>query len=225
MFYFRKIEAKKQKLTENKIIFTFLHGVRKLYAKNEDKDGTYSSVICYGLGNISLCCSAQFQLAFLLILKEYLQIDNVLAYDPLFSTNDKKLLSYFQIDLIDINESAKRKVEQKTLFYMPHCPFSLYNNLVWANLTVNKLNNVFIIGNSFENMVSDNITTSFEKEYKYIFMVEPFVVEYEFPKLKHDAFSNTKLITFHMPLNNTGFHRTLDEPVYEPIKIYKIVAL
>ncbi|RXG68126.1 SRR1-like protein [Armadillidium vulgare] len=212
----RKIQAGKQKLIENIVIHTFLHRVRKSDAKSEENnEENYSSIICYGLGKISSCYNAQVQLAFLLILKEYLNIDNVLAYDPVFSPSDKKLLNYFHIDVINQNESAKRIVEEKTLFYMPHCPFSLYNNLIWANLTGNNLKNVFIIGNSFVNMVSDHISSKFNQKYKYISMVEPFVVECEFPKLKCDAFNDTKFVSFSVPLvMNTDSHYTFDEPIY-----------
>lgn len=46
-------------------------------------------------------------------------------------------------------QEGKRKVTQKTLFYMPHCTKPLYSNVLWANWCPSGLSNVFILGNSF----------------------------------------------------------------------------
>ena len=56
------------------------------------------------------------------------------------------------------NDLGKRAVEKHTLFYMPHCGFSLYNGVVWSNWGAN-LRNVTILGNRFsgydELMITD----------------------------------------------------------------------
>ena len=46
-------------------------------------------------------------------------------------------------------QHCKFKVEEKTLFFMPHCGMAMYNNLLWSNWGVEKMEMMVIIGNSF----------------------------------------------------------------------------
>jgi len=48
-------------------------------------------------------------------------------------------------------QEAKRHALYKTLFFMPHCGKALYNNLLWANWSLDRLPKVVLIGNSFAN--------------------------------------------------------------------------
>lgn len=52
--------------------------------------------------------------------------------------------------IVKESEEGKYVVSDKTLFFMPHCPFRLYSNLLWANWSKSSLSNIFIIGNSFK---------------------------------------------------------------------------
>ena len=54
------------------------------------------------------------------------------------------LFHYMHLNL----QEGKRKVSEKTLFYMLHCGKPLYNNLLWANWS-EQISNVVILGNSF----------------------------------------------------------------------------
>ena len=51
------------------------------------------SLRCYGLGRVSSCVTARFQLALLLALREHLRLDRVTVFDPVFTEGDVKLLS------------------------------------------------------------------------------------------------------------------------------------
>lgn len=59
--------------------------------------------------------------------------------------------------VIEVNErschSIDSKAEKRVLFFMPHCDKSLFNNLLWCNWDSDKLNNIYIMGNSFNNML------------------------------------------------------------------------
>ena len=46
-------------------------------------------------------------------------------------------------------QHCKFKVQENTLFFMPHCGKAMYNNLLWANWSVDRLGKMVIIGNSF----------------------------------------------------------------------------
>ncbi|OMJ28738.1 SRR1-like protein [Smittium culicis] len=136
----------------------------KFYSKLCDKifpkirEFNPDEIVCYGIGSFSALSAAQIQLALLLVIKDELlqncpsnppsttaTISNstnnsntclrVLAYDPVFSDSDTKLLNHFGILIIPTNEAAKRYALSNTLFYMPHCEAFLYDNLLSANST------------------------------------------------------------------------------------------
>lgn len=100
-----------------------------------------SQVVCYGLGPLHLLAS-QVQLAMLLLLTP---AHNISFYDPIL--NPKEVA--FLMSLGMIQEEAIdcfKVVIVPTLFYMIHCPHSLYNNILKSN----SLSNIQIIGNSIE---------------------------------------------------------------------------
>jgi flagellar biosynthesis protein FliQ len=56
-------------------------------------------------------------------------------------------------------QQCKRSVEEKTLFFMPHCGKAMYNNLLWANWSVDKLEKMAVIGNSFSSYHEKSVIT------------------------------------------------------------------
>lgn len=63
-------------------------------------------------------------------------------------------------------QMCKRKANEKTLFYMPHCGKQLYSNLLWANWSSRLLQNVVLFGNSFS-MYKAEINTQNKAKYVY----------------------------------------------------------
>uniref|UniRef100_A0A8D0GRP6 SRR1 domain containing n=1 Tax=Sphenodon punctatus TaxID=8508 RepID=A0A8D0GRP6_SPHPU len=108
--------------------------------------------VCYGLGNFSSCVASRYQLAFLLLLLEKLQIPRRQCYifDPLFSDLETAVLNDLGVTPLFENEEGKRHVFKPTIFYMIHCGKALYNNLLWRNWSTETLSKVIIIGNSFK---------------------------------------------------------------------------
>ncbi len=105
----------------------------------------FSSLVCYGLGPLSRSISRhQFHLL-LLILKTF----NVKGYiyEPAFSESDVKQCLDAGLFIIKENERGLRRVSDKTLFYMPHCPIGLYQNVLVANWR--NPENIILFGNSF----------------------------------------------------------------------------
>ena len=156
-------------------------------------------IICYGLGNFSDSHIARYQLAFLLLLVEDLNVSILKCwiYDPKFTDEEKQILKTLGFNIIQDNETAKRKFSCKTLFYMPHCGKALYNNLLWANWGT-ALNNAVILGNSFSRMVEYTPKRILDKTAHYVLNIHPYVTELELPAtdMFEDIFNDTAIHTF-----------------------------
>lgn len=110
-------------------------------------------IVCLGLGSLTgghCTYSSRYQLAFLLLLQTYLGVDSISAYDPAFNECDKEILKYYGITILPSNTEGKHQVKKKTLFFMPRCPFELYNNLLWRNWR--NLEQLYIIGNNLTSL-------------------------------------------------------------------------
>jgi hypothetical protein len=116
-----------------------------------------SHLVCYGLGNFTLSYISKHQLSLLIALKNYFNLspESCVVYDPIFTTEEQTLLHDYGLTYCKSNEEGKRSVAEGskgTLFFMPHCPKELYNNLLWANWSLERLSRITIIGNSFQSM-------------------------------------------------------------------------
>ena len=157
-------------------------------------------VVCYGLGNFSDSYIARYQLAFLLLVIEEMDISlcNCHIFDPKFNDEEIMILQNLGLNIIQENEVAKRKCSKSTLFYMPHCGKSLYNNLLWANWGIN-LDDVVIIGNSFTRMVESTPQRILDKTGHYILKIQPYMTEKELPSTEkfEDVFNDTVIHIFN----------------------------
>lgn len=106
-------------------------------------------MIAYGLGSVNDNLISQYQFACALALRNELNIHGSLEiYDPAMGKEDAAIASELGCEVIPHNEEAKRVVLRKTLFFMPHCGFNLYNGLMWANWGEH-MKNLVVVGNSF----------------------------------------------------------------------------
>ena len=80
-------------------------------------------VICLGLGNISESISSILQLAFLLALREKVQLGTVTMYDPCFTEDE--IIYFRELDL-NVEEIYSGK-NDKTLYYMIHWHSEIYS--------------------------------------------------------------------------------------------------
>jgi len=85
--------------------------------------------------NIAGCVSARFQLALLLLIREFLNIPEERAFvnDPIFFCSEVKLLRRLKLEVISENLECKLKCQVPTIIFLPHCPKQLTNNLLYAN--------------------------------------------------------------------------------------------
>lgn len=138
---------------------------------------TLEDLVCYGLGNFSVCVIARYQLALLLCLQCELRLSHVYVFDPIFLNFEKAILTKLNILLIDRNEEGKRKVDTRTLFYLPHCGRALYNNLLWANWGPG-LSRVIVVGNSFTRLFDTVLNGILEARWTYLLRAVAHAEEY-----------------------------------------------
>lgn len=134
-------------------------------------------LICYGLGQFSSCTIARYQLGFLLVLKTMLHSEHVYIYDPQFSFEEINFLNKLGLNVLNVNEEAKRVLKRKSIFFMPHCDIPLYNNLLWANWNKDTLSELVIIGNSFQSYELNDAKRRLKERAKYVHLACKFVKE------------------------------------------------
>lgn len=108
----------------------------------------YDHVVMLGIGNFSKSNAALLQLSFgLELAREFQMTSPSIIYDP--------VMLAFEIDIclnmglvLGVNELDIHTASSCTLFYMPHCPYLLYTQVLWTNWG-ELLNNVKILGNRY----------------------------------------------------------------------------
>ena len=84
-----------------------------------------------------------------------IQFFPVLVFDPVLSESEKEILSRLNLSVGQINEEGKFPISENTVFYFPHCPKHLPNNLLWSNWKKTSLSKVFLLSNSFERIITN----------------------------------------------------------------------
>lgn len=119
-----------------------------------------ASVLMLGLGSVRNSRAAQLQLAFLLLVREELErclesqskdrqaLIKVTAFDPVFDDVDRSVLASFDIETLDANLQGRHTFQQATFVYMPHCTWTLYENLLRANWTQDRLSQLWLCCNA-----------------------------------------------------------------------------
>ncbi|XP_041456595.1 SRR1-like protein [Lytechinus variegatus] len=192
------------------------------------EDRRVTQIVCYGLGNFSSCVTARFQLALLVLLNSLISPKSCYLYDPNFTDVEKEVLEKLGFSLINKNEEGKRKSSQPTLFFMPHCGKPLYNNLLWANWSL-ELSNIIILGNSFDNFSERFTDKLLKEEVPYIHKIIPF--HREFPLRNSfqytDIFNDMAFQVFPATILRTApstFWANRPEPSYDHIDSVEIIT-
>eukprot|EP01083_Nonionella_stella_P229704 812724_1 len=132
---------------------------------SSQQNGGSIDVVCYGIGSMarSQCACKQFALLLLLtgrteknaatsatsISQLGTSVRSIELFEPTFTPADCTVAREWGLTVLTRNEEGKRRVDGRTLFYMPHCSRGLYNNVVWANWGPEQLQKIAIVGNSF----------------------------------------------------------------------------
>ncbi|KHJ46035.1 ribosomal protein L2 domain protein [Trichuris suis] len=118
--------------------------------KNESVD-----LVCYALGNFHSSLPATYQLALIeLLRRQSFFSDSTVVYDPVFDEGEKNRLRAVGWHVLDLDEPCYRKVTKPTFFFMPCCPLSLLNNVIFANRT-GQLGNLILFCVSLKVAVAD----------------------------------------------------------------------
>lgn len=113
---------------------------------------TPKRLVCFGIGPFTRNFQALHQLAFILCAQSFLKIKDAIYFDPVFRKSEKEILAKLNCQVMTENCEGKYEADVYTLFYMPHCPNCLTNNLLWKNWQPNLLKHVILINNSFESL-------------------------------------------------------------------------
>lgn len=121
---------------------------------------------CLALGSPCESDNARHQLALLLLLLKKLHISVITAWDPEFSAKDRELFALLNIDICeDLSLENDNEVWQSYLWYMPHAPLSLTNDIL--NQVLDNDLKFIIIGNDL--MGYDTSSIDIESKYPSVF--------------------------------------------------------
>jgi len=170
-------------------------------------------IVCLGIGSLSTSIISQHQFALLTHLKEGLfkVVDNVYLYDPVLSTTDYEIASRFGCARKEI-QIGRYKIQKKTVFFMPHCPRALYNNVLLENWSGESLLDILIIGNSFsgydlKQMSKNNAKNRISLVHRILPCVQEYPLSNDVNKYSEIfmAFHDTSIHSFHTESNNQIF--------------------
>ncbi|EPS70770.1 sensitivity to red light reduced protein 1 [Genlisea aurea] len=152
----RKIKVHLQNFENSEICSSFLHQLRspivwdKLVMKVLGSDKRRMRMVIYGIGSIEESEYSRSQLSLVLMLKKKFDwIGDIEVFDPVISLTESRILKSLGCCVLSVNEQCRRKAHEPTLFFMPHCEFFMYENLLEENWDVDRLSNVVLLGNSF----------------------------------------------------------------------------
>lgn len=178
-----------------------------------------AKIICLGIGRVSECSIAKHQLALLLIIQEELKIETSAFYDPVVLKNDIDILTRLNCKVLSENKEGKYPIEHTTLFYLPHCPKQITNNLLYSNWNCESLQNIILICNSFSKTITSTPERLLRPNAHYLLEIHPFTAETEFENSYKftDIFNDFSVHSFpksEISSLSKEFWQSHSEPIY-----------
>jgi hypothetical protein len=177
----------------------------------------FLQLVCYGIGNFSASSIEHFSASMWqmtcafcieeLLVATYGRQVTFYYYDPCACPLEKELLVELGVTVLTANDKGKLAFEDlSTLFFMPHCPKRLYENVTWSNW--HDLHHTAIVGNSLINHVN---TLSSKKSCVCLTKLVPWIDERKLESSKPDikespgnfrfAFNDTFLTIFRINMS------------------------
>lgn len=161
-----------------------------------------NKLVCLGLGHFSDCPIARVQLGFIIALRDSLKPVEVVLQDPAFTDSEITFLK--SIDCIVPEENLKGKFKtvtgEQVLYYLPHCPKQLTNNLLWSNWSEEQLINSILICNSFRELLVNTLEKDIKREAAFIQRISEYTSEQplQVPPRHFDSFNDTSIHSFEL---------------------------
>uniref|UniRef100_A0A1B0CCU9 SRR1-like domain-containing protein n=1 Tax=Lutzomyia longipalpis TaxID=7200 RepID=A0A1B0CCU9_LUTLO len=175
--------------------FTAFKKVQELHPHLQKID----TIVCFGLGHFGWCATSRNQLGFISLIKEYLEIQEVLFQDPVFTPKEAEILKNLGFSVIPGNLEGKFGIDQekKYLIYLPHCPKQLTNNFLWKNWGT-KLSNILLLSNSFSSVLISGSKSNLQIDAGLILKAEEFTEEIPLENnfIYTDVFNDTSIHVF-----------------------------
>lgn len=143
------------------------------------KEKHIKEIICLGIGRISDCSIARYQLALISIIAKRLKSKVIKFFDPVLSTSEQEVIKQLGHEVLTENTEGKYVAEDPTLFYLPHCPKQITNNLLFSNWCPEHIQNLFLICNSFKSIIDTTPERLLRPNAHYIIEIKDFVDEKE----------------------------------------------
>ena len=187
-------------LKETKYYIQILAAIKDtLVIKNSNNNVNYviNEILSLGIGSFSKSSSSLLQLVMALSLSEDLSNNdndkiNCVIFDPIFNDVELSVCSSLGINVSKENKFGKHNASNDnniTLFFMPHCPYRLYCNLLWQNWY--NLSNMIMYGNSISSYSLRRINDEKIDVTNCVVCMESFIIE---KSLKLDKGNNNQII-------------------------------
>ena len=139
------LRAEIVKVTEILKDSRFYHAVRNRFQER----CSFQYFVVLGVGNFSTSAASLLQIALAFgIMSEFSErgLLRSTIFDPQFSSKELSICSDLGFIVNENADFIESDEESNCLFLMPHCPYQLYNQVLWYRWG-NKLKNTTIIGN------------------------------------------------------------------------------
>lgn len=149
-----EVSEEKERMLLRKIVSEYTPAIKqtKLYQliwSLINTESRFERIIVLGVGRL-MSDASMLQLALTVALKDDLSnfdfLIECVVSDPILRPTDKRILKALDIKVNEENVKGKLICDKNTLLFMPHCPYRLYSNVLWANWGEH-LGNVTILGN------------------------------------------------------------------------------
>lgn len=221
-FSYRRIEGIKNELILSSYYLNALEKLKTaLSIAQQNLKSTETKIICFGIGHFSDCSISRHQLAFILAIKQYFNIESISFHEPILYTAEADILKKLNCSVVAENLEGKVEIESNclTIVHSPHCPKQLTNNLLWKNWNSQRFERLIFIGNSFSSLLNSTPSRFLSSDANYIVRIQPHCEEVELENnFKFtDIFNDTSLHRFSNinSLPEEFWSENHSEPVYD----------
>lgn len=131
------------------------------------------NIICYGLGSPSNSKTSTFQLALAFKLSRRLNCP-LSCYDPVFTSVDQKVFETIDCSVLPQDDKGCRRLDVNTLFFLPHCPRFVFNNILKVNWGED-LSKCVVLGDNLLSVIEQSPSRIFRAKHPILYRCRTFV--------------------------------------------------